>query len=322
MPQTRIRRFLRHGMLPQLLVFEAVTRHGSFTRAAEELYLAQPTVSGLIKKLTDTVGLPLLELVGKRVHPTAAGREIYSACRDIFRTLEGVESALSGLRGLSGGMLRVASGTAGKWLATRLLAAFAEAHPEVEVSLHVNCRQGLLERLAENADDLYLLANPPEDDDIVTLRILPNPLLALARADHVLAAEKQVPLSRFAREPLLIREPGSGTRLLTERLFARHGLEPRIRMELGSDEAIVEAILAGVGVSILSRHSLDRLDLGAPLAPLDVDGFPLASNWHFVYPVGKQLSFAAQSFLDFARRQAHRFDGSAAHAPQEPERLE
>jgi DNA-binding transcriptional LysR family regulator len=309
-------------MLPQLLVFEAVTRHGSFTRAAEELYLAQPTVSGHIRKLTDTVGLPLLELVGKRVHPTAAGREIYSACRDIFRTLEGVESALSDLRGLSGGTLRVASGTAGKWLATRLLAAFTEAHPEVEASLHVNCRQGLLARLADNADDLYLLANPPEDGDVVAQRILPNPLVALARADHALAREKAVPLPRFAQEPLLIREPGSGTRLLTERLFARHGLEPRIRMELGSDEAIVEAILAGVGVSILSRHSLVRLDHGAALASLDVEGFPLESHWHFVYPVGKQPSFAAQSFFEFARREVYRFDGVAARAPKRPEELE
>jgi DNA-binding transcriptional LysR family regulator len=299
-------------MLPQLLVFEAVIRHGSFTRAADELYLAQPTVSGHIRKLTDTVGLPLLELVGKRAHPTAAGREVYSACHDIFRRLEGVENALSDLRGLSGGMLRIASGTAGKWLATRLLAAFSEAHPEMAVSLHVNSRQGLLARLAENADDLYLFANPPEDGDIVSQRILPNPLVALARADHALATEKEVPLSRFAREPLLIREPGSGTRLLTERLFARHGLEPRIRMELGSDEAIIEAILAGVGVSILSRHSLGRLDHGAALAPLGVEGFPLQTHWHFVYPVGKQPSFAAQSFLDFARKEAHRFEGKSA----------
>jgi DNA-binding transcriptional LysR family regulator len=296
-------------MLPQLQVFEAVTRHGSFTRAAEELYLAQPTVSGHIRKLTDTIGLPLLEQVGKRVHPTAAGRKLYSACQNIFRTLEGVEDALADLRGLKGGTLRIASGTAGKWLVTRLLAAFAEAHPDVEVSLHVNCRQELLARVAENADDLFLLANLPEDIEVVAQRILPNPLVALARADHALAREKAIPLSRFAQEPLLIREPGSGTRLLTERLFTRHGLAPRIRMELGSDEAIVEAIIAGLGVSILSCHTLSRLSDRSALAPLDVESFPLESHWHFVYPIGKQLSFAAQSFLDFARREAHRAYG-------------
>src|SRR5262245_54091177 len=133
MRQSRIRRYLRHGMLPQLLVFEAIARHGSFTRAAEELHLAQPTVSGHIRKLTETVGVPLLEQIGKRVHPTTAGRELYAACREIFRTLEGVEDTLADLRGLAAGSLRIASGTAGKWLATRLLAAFGAAHPDVEV---------------------------------------------------------------------------------------------------------------------------------------------------------------------------------------------
>src|SRR5262245_4938045 len=308
MRQSRIRRYLRHGMLPQLQVFEAITRHGSYTRAAGELHLAQPTVSGHIRKLTDTVGLPLLEQVGKRVHPTTAGRELYAACQEIFRTLEGVEDALSGLRGLTTGRLRIASGTAGQWLVTRLLATFGAAHPEIEVSLHVNARQELLSRLAENADDLYLLANPPVGDDLVAQRILPNPLVALARADHALAGEKTVPLARFAQEPLLIREPGSGTRMQTERLFARHGLAPRVRMELGSDEAIVEAIVAGVGVAILSRHSARNLGEGGELAALGVEGFPLESHWHFVYPVGRQLSFAAQSFLDLARREAHRLE--------------
>ena len=304
----RIRRYLRHGTLPQLQVFEAVARHGSFTRAAEELYLAQPTVSGHIRKLTDTVGLPLLEQVGKRVHPTAAGRELYGACQDIFRMLEGVEGKLVDMRGLKGGALRVASATAGKWLATRLLASFAEAYPDVEVSLHVNCRQELLARLADNEDDLYLLSNPPEDSQVVVQRILPNPLVTLARADHALARKKAIPLARIAQEPLLVREPGSGTRLLTERLFARHGLAPKVRMELGSDEAIMEAIRAGLGVSILSRHSFVRLDDQGALAPLDVDGFPLESHWHFVYPVGKQPSFAVRSFLDFAREEVRNAD--------------
>src|SRR5262245_13766443 len=306
MRQSRIRRYLRHGTLPQLLVFETIARHGSFTRAAEELHLAQPTVSGQIRKLTDTVGMPLLEQVGKRVQPTTAGRELFTACQEIFRTLEGVEDALSNLRGLAAGTLRIASGTAGQWIVTRLLAAFGAAHPEIEVSLRVDSREELLARLAENADDLYLLASPPADDDIVAQRILPNPLVALARADHALAREKVVSLARFAQEPLLIREPGSGTRMLTERLLAQHGLAPRIRMELGSDEAIVEAITAGVGVSILSRHSIRNLVGRGVLAELGLEGFPLESHWHFVYPVGKQLSFAAQSFLDLARKEAPR----------------
>jgi LysR family transcriptional regulator, low CO2-responsive transcriptional regulator len=306
MQQSKIRRYLKHGMLPQLCVFEAVTRLGSFTRAAEELYMAQPTVSVQIKKLTETIGLPLFEQVGRRVQPTAVGRELYSACREIFKSLSEVERTLSDLRGLKSGTLQVATSAAAKHFAPRLLAEFVKFYPGIEVALHVGRRQTLLERLAGNIDDLYILVNVPTDTDIVVQRILPNALVPFARADHPLARERGIPFARFAQEPFLIRESGSGTRMAVEQAFARHGISPRIRMELGNDEAIKEAVLSGVGVSILFRHSLGfDADVGH-LAALDVEGFPLESYWHFIYPVGKQLSFVAQSFMDFARKEAKR----------------
>jgi DNA-binding transcriptional LysR family regulator len=306
MQQGKIRRYLKHGMLPQLRVFEAVTRHGSFTRAAEELYLAQPTVSVQIRKLTETVGLPLLEQIGKRIHPTGAGRELYAACLDIFRTLDGVESALSDIRGLKSGSLRVATSTSGKYLVPRLLAEFVKLHPGIEVTLHVNHRKAVLDRLSQNMDDLYVFSNPPEEEDVVVQRILANPLVAFARADHPLARERNIPFERFAREPLLMREPGSGTRMIVERLFARHGLEPLIGMELGSNEAIRETMLTGFGVSFLYRYSLGLGHDFGQLAMLDVEGFPIASHWHLAYPVGKRLPFITETFLDFSRKEAHR----------------
>jgi len=310
--QGKIRRYLKHGMLPQLRVFEAVTRHGNFTRAAEELYLAQPTVSVQIRKLTDTVGLPLLEQVGKRVHPTSAGRRLYGACQDIFRTLDGVEDALSDIRGLKAGALRIATSTSGKYLVPRLLAEFSKLHPGVEISLNVNCRKTVLERLAANLDDLYVLSNPPEEDDVVVQRVLANPLVVFADAGHPLARERAIPFERLAREPLLMREPGSGTRMITERIYASHGLEPRIGMEVGSNEAIREAILAGPCVSILYRHSLGLGPDFGKLAVLDVEGFPVESHWHLVYPVGKQLSLVAEEFMEFTRREAQRVMADAA----------
>lgn len=306
MLQGKIRRYLKHGTLPQLRVFEAVSRHGSFTRAAAELYMAQPTVSVQIRKLTETVGMPLFEQVGKRVHLTVAGHEIYAACKDIFATLSGIEDALSNIRGLKSGSLRIAASTTAKYLAPRLLAEFARLHPGVDMSLHVSCRQTILERLTANEDDLYILANPPDDEDIVVQRILSNPVVAFARPDHPLARDKAIPFERFAQEPFLTREQGSGTRMVAERVFAAHGIEPKARMELGSNEAIKEAILAGLGVSLLYRHSLGFALDPAPLATLDVEGFPLESYWHFAYPVGKQLPPAAQAFLEFVRKEAQR----------------
>jgi len=306
MLQSNLRRYLKHGMLPQLRVFEAVTRHGNFTRAAEELYMAQPTVSVQIKKLTETVGLPLFEHVGKRVYPTAAGRELYTACQAILKALSDVEAAFSDIRGLDSGSLRIATSSAGKYLAPRLLAEFVKAYPGVAVSLQVDRRQSVLQRLGENLDDLYILGNVPNDDDVVVQRVAPNPLLVLARRDHALADARGVPFARLAREPLLMREQGSGTRLATERLFASHGFEPIVRMELGSNEAIVEAALAGLGVAILYRHALGYDPGVSRLAMLDVAGFPVESYVNFVYPVGKRLSLVAETFMELARNEAIR----------------
>jgi DNA-binding transcriptional LysR family regulator len=312
MRQGKIRRYLKHGMLPQLRVFEAVARHGSFTRAAEELYLAQPTVSVQVKKLTETVGLPLLEQIGKGVHPTGAGRELYAACQEIFSILDGVESALSDIRGMKAGSLRVATSTSGKYLVPRLLAEFVKLHPGIEVTLHVNQRKAVLDRMARNADDLYVFSNPPEDDDVVVQRILANPLEVFARADHALARERRISFERLTREPLLMREPGSGTRMIAERMFARHGLEPLIGMELGSNEAIRETLLMGFGVSILYRYSLGLGPDSGGLAALDVEGFPVDSHWHLAYPVGKRLPVVTEAFMEFARKEAARVMADAA----------
>ncbi len=306
MQQGKIRRYLKHGTLPQLRVFEAVARHGSFTRAAEELYMAQPTVSVQIRKLTETVGLPLLEQIGKHIHPTGAGRSLYAACQEIFRTLDGVENTLSDIRGLKSGSLRIATSTSGKYLVPRLLAEFVKLHPGIEVTLHVNHRKAVLDRLSQNVDDLYVFSNPPEEEDVVVQRILVNPLMVFARAGHPLARERKIPFERFAREPLLMREPGSGTRMITERMFARHGLEPLIGMELGSNEAIRETMLTGFGVSILYRYSLGLEPDFGQLAMLDVEGFPVESHWHLAYPVGKRLPFVTEAFMDFARKEAPR----------------
>lgn len=304
MPQSNIRRFLKHGTLPQLRVFEASARLGSFARAAQELHMAPPTVSVQIKKLNETVGLPLFEQVGKRIYLTDAGRRVYAGCDDLFRALSILEEELTEMRGLASGHLRLAATSTAKYFAPRLLGAFIQRYPGIEASLQIHNRSTLIERLASNEDDLYMFADPPDEHEVVVQAILPNPLVVLARSDHLLAGEKEVPFARLANEPFLMREPGSGTRMVTQKLFEQHGLTPKIRMELSTNEAIREAILAGLGVSILSRYSLGFEAEQTRLTCLDVEGFPLESYWHFVYPVGKQLSVAARAFMDFARVEA------------------
>jgi len=304
MPQSKIRRYIKHGTLPQLSVFEAVARLGSYTRAGEELYMAQPTVSVQIKKLTETVGLPLFEQVGRRVHLTDGGRELYATCQEIFKNLATVEDRFASLRGLKSGRLRLAVSTTGKYFAPRMLAAFVQKHPGIEVSLQIHNRETLLERMANNTDDLYIFTTPPQGGEAVIQKILPNPMVVFARADHPLARQKNIPFTRFAKEPFLMREPGSGTRMIAQQVFESHGAKPAIRMELSTNEAIKQAILAGLGVSILSRYTLGLDVEQDQLVTLDVEGFPLEHHWYFGYPIGKQLSAVAQAFMDFTRQHA------------------
>lgn len=304
MPNSRIKRYLKHGTLPQFAVFEASARLGSFTRAAEELHMAQPTVSVQIKKLTETVGLPLFEQIGKRIFLTEPGRQLYASCVQVFRTIANVEDSFADIRGLKSGRLWLAVSTTGKYFAPRLLAAFIQRHPGIEVSLQIHNRRTLIDRLTNNEDDLYIFANPPREAGVVRQAILPNPMVVFARADDPLARETRIPLARLAQEPFLMREPGSGTRMVAQDLFDRNGLEPMVRMELCTNEAIKQAILAGLGVSIMSRFTLGLDTEQQQLVSLDVEGFPLEGHWYFVYPAGKQLSLVASKFMDFVRVEA------------------
>jgi len=304
MLQPNIRRYLKHGTLPQLRVFEASARLGNFSLAAQELHMAQPTASVQIKKLTETVGLPLFEQVGRRVYLTDAGQRLYAGCHDVFRALSTIEETLNGLRAMESGYLRLAVCSTGKHFAPRMLGAFIQRYPGVEASLEIHNRKTLIDRLANNEDDLYVFASPLERENVVTQALLPNPLVVFARDDHPLANTRQISFERIAAEPFLMREPGSGTRLLATQLFERHGLTPKISVELSDDEAIKEAILAGLGVSIMSRFTLGLEPEPSRLICLDVDGFPLENHWHFAYPVGKQMSATARAFMDFARLEA------------------
>lgn len=304
MPHSDIRRYLKHGTLPQLRAFEASVRLGSVTRAAEELHMAQATASVQIKKLSETVGLPLFQQVGHRIEVTGAGERVYAGCTAVFSALADLETSLHDLRGAADGPLRIAAPPAARQFASRLLAAFLQRNPGIQATLQVHDRLVLIERLGKGMDDLSMFVEPPDEREVVAQAIVANPLVVFAPPDHPLVVERSIPFARLAAEPLIMREPGCGTRMTTLRLFARHGLAPRIRMEFPSDDAIREAVLAGLGVAVLPRFALAQDPVLTKLVCLDVEGFPLESHWHFVYPVGKPVCPAARAFMDFARAEA------------------
>ena len=229
---------MRHSTLRQLEVFEAIARLKSFTRAAEELFLTQPTVSMQIKKLTDEIGLPLFEQIGKKIYLTDAGKELYQTCLGIFEHFSRFEMIASDMKGLKSGKLRLAVVTTAKYFTPRLLGMFCQKYPGIEVALIVTNRERVLERLSGNQDDLYILGQVPDAVDAVAEVFLDNPLVVLASADHPLSREKKISIKRICDEPFIMREPGSGTRMATERFFLEHGHKLKVRMELGSNEAI------------------------------------------------------------------------------------
>lgn len=294
----------RHTTLRQLQVFEAVARLGSFTRAAEELYLAQPTVSMQLKKLADTLGAPLFEQVGIRVQMTEAGREVYSACQEIFTSLANLEMKIADIKGLKRGLLRLGVITSAKYLAPHLLGLFCHRHPGIDVSLKVANRERLLERMKNNEDDLYIVGRTPAQSEIEAHPLIPNPIVVMASRDHHLVGVRNIPLQKLQDEPFIMREPGSGTRAAVLQLFESADLKvPTARMEFGSNEAIKHAVAAGLGITILSLHSLVLEGVNGPIAVLDVQGTPILRHWYVAFSKNKRLSVVAQAFLEFAQQE-------------------
>lgn len=291
-----------HATLHQLKVFEATARHGSFTRAAEELFLTQPTVSMQVKQLTKAIGLPLFEQVGKRLYLTDAGRELFSTCQEIFQRLDQLEMTVADLKGMKQGKLRLAVITTTKYFMPRLLGPFCQQYPGIDVSLTVTNHERVIERLADNQDDLYVMSQIPEHMDIKAHSFLENPLVVVAPHHHPLAKEKNIPLARIAEEIFIMREPGSGTRRALQKLLDAHKLSVKVRLELGSNEAIKQAIAGGLGLSVLSRHTL--ITDHSELTILDVEGFPIKREWYIAYLAGKQLSVVASTFLDYLQSAA------------------
>ncbi len=280
-------------------MFEAAARYGSFTRAAEELFLTQPTVSMQVKQLTKAVGMPLFEQVGKRLYLTTAGKELFETCRDVFEKLAQFEMTVADLKGLKQGRLRLAVITTAKYVAPRLLGPFCERYPGIDVALKVTNHEHLIERLSQNLDDLYILSHPPESMDASCHPFLENPLVVLAPINHPLAKEKNISIKQLAGESFIMREPGSGTREAVQKLLEKYGVTVNARLELGSNEAIKQAIAVGLGISVLSRHTVTMEGANSQITILDVEGFPIRRYWYVLYPAGKQLSVVARTFFDY-----------------------
>ncbi len=318
MPLQELDTYLRRATLRQLTIFEAVVRVGSYTGAAEEMHLTQPTVSMQLKKLAETIGVPLLEQVGRRIFPTEAGSALYDVCRQIIETMSNLEMKIADMQGLKRGRLRITVVTTAKYFAPHVLGRFHKLYPGVDISLKVTNRERVLQRLADNVDDVYITGHiPSEEIEVESMEVAPNPLVVLAPSDHPLAHRTGLSLAMLRNESFIMREPGSGIRDATFKLLAEQGFEPSIVMEIGSNEAIKHAVASGLGIAVMSLHTVVLEGGAAPLAVLDVEGFPIQRSWYAVYPKGKQLSAAAEAFIEFLAGEGERVEADLARVVRE-----
>jgi len=290
---------VKNATLRQLKVFEAVARHLNFSRAADELHLTQPAVSTQIKQLAAHVGLPLFEQLGKRTYLTPAGVELLGHGRAIIERFRVAEEAMARLKGVAGGRLNVAVISAGDYFFPRLLAEFTRRHPGVAVNLAVHNREELLRHMTENLTDLGIVVRPPEVGDMVGEPFAPHPYVIVAAPDHPLARRRRIPIGALLRERFVVRERGSDTWSSMQQAFGRRLARLNIAMEITSTETIKQAVIAGMGISFLSAHTISLEMRVKNLAVLDVQGFPLWLNWYVVHRRDKRLPPVAIAFRSF-----------------------
>ena len=289
----------------QLRLFLALAETGSVSGAARVMHVTQPTASMQLREVTQTVGLPLYELISRRVHLTEAGIELARTARAMVDEWESLTQKVDGLKGLTRGRLRLAVVSTAQYFIPRLLGRFCASHPDVDVALQVLNRDGVLARMRDNLDDLYIMSMPPTDIELEDRVFMSNPLVVIASTDHRLAQRKKLTLRDLREDLFILRERGSGTRMAADAHFKSAKFAAKVRLELGSNEAIREAVAAGMGVSVVSRHALgQRPEVQHGVTVLPVEGFPVPSQWHIVWHKGKRLSPVAQVFGTHLQAQA------------------
>jgi DNA-binding transcriptional LysR family regulator len=280
----------------QLRLVLALAETGSVSGAARIMHVTQPTASMQLKDVSDAIGLPIYELVGRRIYMTEVGNELAQTARAVSAEWEGFEQRIDALKGYTRGKLRVGLVSTAKYFVPRLLGSFCKRYPEIDVSMEVLNRDGVVARLRNNLDDLYVMSVPPTDLDLVDEVFMANPLVMICASAHPLAKQSSLSLSELVEQRFILREEGSGTRMAVDNCFKKLKFRPNLRLELGSNEAIKESVAGGLGISVISSHALHSNAREHGVTVLNVEGFPVESQWHVVHPKGKKLSPIASIF--------------------------
>ena len=292
--------------LHQLRVLATVASCGSVTKAAEQLFLSQPAVSNLLKQLEQHFGVPLFEIIRKKFYLTHAGETVCASYRQLRTELDSLYNQLNEIKGEVRGTLHIAMVSTAKYFIPKLVGEFQRSYPNLNVNLTINNRQIIFHLLRENQCDLGIVSLLPNDLPLIVEPFADNPLVIIADAKHRLAGQQQISIAELAKEKLLIRESGAGIRCSMLSLFSTAGLTADIVMELSSTEAIKQAVMAGIGISLVPSRCLE-LELNQDkVVILDVKSLPLHRKWYTAYPKGKKHNPVALKFIDYLHQQSKR----------------
>lgn len=291
--------FLRNITLRQLQIFNQIAKLGSFTKAAESLYLTQPTVSAQMKKLEQTIGSPLFEQVGRKVYLTDLARELRTTCSELMQSMQVFEDKLLGYKGITHGILKLAGVTTTEYFAPLLLGAFHQAYPNINLELHISDRNTIEQRIQENTDDFYIMDIIPESIDIKFRSLFNNEIVFVAHPAHVLLEQTEISIDQILEQSIIIRERQSGTRSLLENYLKQQDLIFQPSFEISSNEAIKRAVIANLGVGVLPKIAITEEIENGEIAIIPVCNFYLSESWYVCHLEDKVLSPVSKLFYDF-----------------------
>lgn len=291
----------------QLRLFLALEQTESVTKASRMMHISQPTASMQLKEMTEKIGSPLFEVISKKIYLTALGSEFAKTAREMTGRWEAFEQYATQIKGLTKGRLRVAVVSTAKYFIPKLLGSFCSKYPEVDISLEILNRDGVIKRVEDNSDDLYVMSRPPVHIDLEDQILMPNPLCMIAYKNHPLASKKNLRLQDLKHERFILRELGSGTRMSVDIHFKQKKFTPSLLLELGNNEAIKKAVASHLGVAVISIHALDQFDYDNEISVLRLQDFPINSQWHLVHLKGKQLSPIAKAFHEHVLSESKHF---------------
>ncbi len=290
--------------LKQLKILEAIVANVSYTQAAKSLFMTQPAISMQVKQMEEQIGLPLFDRDGKKVSPTQAGRELLYYAENIRQQLEEAAQVMEELKGMKRGKLHLTMASTANYFAPQLIAAFHHQYPAAQVTLDVSNRTGLLNALDHNDTDMVIMGTPPQSHKLTGIPFIDNPLVVIAAPSHPLAKRQKIRLAEVANEPFIVREGDSGTRMAVEAFFAQHDLQLITSMEMNRSEAIKQAVMAELGLGIVSLHTIEMELALKRLTILNVEDFPIMRQWHIVHRSGKRFAAIPEAFKNFVLQHA------------------